>query len=191
MDYNNEAFEDSQDEDYNDQQQASVDDRKDKLLEEDYDEMAPDEVHEAEGFEQITQEEDPEPEGDNNDNVVINADEIQDEEEESINETEDEVAMIEEEVNPSSEVDRDPKVKTTRSGSISRRPTKLTMAQHHLHTQAHSLEEYTTENSKVIAMTMCYINEMSLNKKNFLRSIIQLNKRCQEIWPEKKGSRIY
>ena len=23
-----------------------------------------------------------------------------------------------------------------------------------------------------------------------LRSIIQLNKRCQEIWPEKKGSRI-
>ena len=100
--------------------------------------MSPDEVYEAEEFEQVNiQEEDPEPEGDNDDNVVINADEIQDEDEEFINETEDEVAMIEEEFNPSSEVDRDPKVKTTRSGSVSRPPTKLTMAQHHLHTQAH------------------------------------------------------
>ena len=73
--------------------------------------------------------------------------------------------LIEEEVNPSSEVDIDPKVKTTRSGSVSRPPTKLTMAQHHVHTQAHSQEEYTTENAKLIAMTISYINEMSFNKK--------------------------
>ena len=57
--------------------------------------------------------------------------------EESINETEEEVAMIKEEGNPGTEVDRDPNVRITRSVRVSRPPTKLTMAQHHLHTQAH------------------------------------------------------
>ena len=56
--------------------------------------MSPDEIYEAEEFEQVNiQEEDPKPEGDNDDNVIINADEIQDEDEEFINESEDEVAI--------------------------------------------------------------------------------------------------
>ena len=48
--------------------------------------------------------------------------------EESINETEEEVAMIKEEGNPGTEVDRDPNVRITRSVRVSRPPTKLTMA---------------------------------------------------------------
>ena len=41
------------------------------------------------------------------------------------------------------------------------------MVQHHLHNQAHCQEECTTDNAKVIAMTMYYINEMSINKEVF------------------------
>ena len=48
--------------------------------------------------------------------------------------------MLEEEVNPSTEDDTGPNVRTTRSGRVSRPPTKLTMVQHHLHTQAHHQE---------------------------------------------------
>ena len=44
---------------------------------------------------------------------------------------------------------------------------KLNTAQHHLHAQAHSQEEFTPENVKVIAMTMCYIKEMNINKEAF------------------------
>ena len=41
------------------------------------------------------------------------------------------------------------------------------MVQHHLHTQAHCQEEYTTDNAKVIAKTMCYMNEMCIDKEAF------------------------
>ena len=68
MDYDNETFKDAQGEDYN-QQQASDDNSNDKLLERDYDEMAPDEIYEAEQFElDNIQEDDPEPDG-NNENI--------------------------------------------------------------------------------------------------------------------------
>ena len=92
MDYDNETFKDAQGEDYN-QQQASDDNSNDKLLERDYDEMAPDEIYEAEQFElekskRMTL------------NLMattkkLNADEIKDEDEEPVNETENEEAMIE------------------------------------------------------------------------------------------------
>ena len=71
------------------------------------------------------------------------------------------------EVNPSNEDDTDPNVRTTRSGRVSRPPSKLTMVQHHLHTQAHCREEYTTDNAKVIAMTICYMNEKFIDKEAF------------------------
>jgi hypothetical protein len=100
----------------------------------------------------------------------MNADEIQDEDEEPANETENEEALLE--VNPSTEDVTDPNVRTTRSGRVSRPPSKLTtskltMVQHHLHTQAHCQEKYTTDNAKVIAMTMCCMNEMSIDKEAF------------------------
>ena len=41
------------------------------------------------------------------------------------------------------------------------------MVQNHLHTQAHCQEEYTTDNAKVIAKTMCYMNEMCIDKEAF------------------------
>jgi hypothetical protein len=41
------------------------------------------------------------------------------------------------------------------------------MVQNHLHTQAHCREEYTTDNAKVIAKTMCYMNEMCIDKEAF------------------------
>jgi hypothetical protein len=51
VDYDNEAFEDAQDEDYEDQD-TSDDESKDEILgEEDYDEMTPDEIYEAEQLE--------------------------------------------------------------------------------------------------------------------------------------------
>ena len=141
VDYDNEAFEDAQDEDYEDQD-ASDNESNDEILgEEDYDEMTPDEIYEAEQLElnDNTQEDDPEPdEGNNENNIEMNADEIQDEDEEQANETENEEAMLE--INPSTQDDSDPNVRTTRSGRVSRPPTKLTMVQHHLHTQAHHQE---------------------------------------------------
>ena len=71
-----------------------------------------------------------------------------------------------EETNPSTEDDKDPNVKTTRSGRISKPPAKLTMAQHHLHTQACKQEMYSIENARLIGMTMCHINEMLLNPRS-------------------------
>ena len=51
--------------------------------------MTPDEIYEAEQFElNHIQEDDPEPEGNNENNVEMNADEIQDEDEEPVNENE-------------------------------------------------------------------------------------------------------
>ena len=82
-----------------------------------------------------------------------------------MNETENEEAMLE--VNPSTEDDTDPNVRTTRSERVSRPPSKLTMVQRHLHTQAHSQKEYTTDNAKVIAKTMCYMIEMCIDKEHF------------------------
>jgi hypothetical protein len=41
------------------------------------------------------------------------------------------------------------------------------MVQNHLHTQAHCQEEYTTDNAKVLAKTMCYMNEMCIDKEAF------------------------
>ena len=93
------------------------------------------------------------------------ADEIQDEDEEPVNETENKEAMLE--VNPSTQDDTEPNVRTTRSGRVSRPPSKQTMVQHHLHTQAHCQEEYTTDNAKVIAMTICFMNEMCIDKEAF------------------------
>ena len=47
--------------------------------------MAPDEICEAEDSKQVKiQKDDPKPEGDNNDNVEMNADEIQDDDDQSI-----------------------------------------------------------------------------------------------------------
>ena len=97
----------------------------------------------------------------------MNADEIQDEDEELVNETENVEAMIEEEFKSNTEDDTDPNVRTTRYGRVSRPPEKLTMVQHHLHTQAHCQEEYTNKNAKVIAKTMCYNNEMFFIKEAF------------------------
>ena len=78
MDYDNEAFEDAQDEDYEDQE-ASDDESNDEILGEDYyDEMTLDEIYEAEQFElNNIQEDDPEPEGNKQNKVAMNADEIQ------------------------------------------------------------------------------------------------------------------
>lgn len=74
-----------------------------------------------------------------------------------------------EELNPSNDEDEDnpTNVRVTRSGRISRPPAKLSLAQHHLHTQAHSeREEYSVGIARVIAMTMCHIKDMLLNPKS-------------------------
>jgi hypothetical protein len=161
--YENEAFEDAQDKDYEDQQ-ASDNESNDDILGEDYNEMTPDEIYETEQLElNHIQEDDPEHEGNKENNVEMNADEIQDEDEEPVNENEE--AMLE--VNPSTEDDTDPNVRTARSGRVSRPPSKLTIVQHQLHTRAHCQEEYTTDNAKVITMTMCYLNEMSIDIEAF------------------------
>jgi hypothetical protein len=69
LDYDNEAFEDAQDEDYEDQQGQLLTMKadNDEFLGEDYDEMTPDEIYEAEQLELTKnfQEDDPEPEGNN------------------------------------------------------------------------------------------------------------------------------
>ena len=69
--------------------QASEDEESnDEILGEDYDEMSPDEIYKAEQLElNNIQEDEPEPEGNNENNFAMNADEIQDEDEEPVNET--------------------------------------------------------------------------------------------------------
>jgi len=91
--------------------------------------MTPDEIYEAEQLElnNNTQEDDPEPEGNNENNIEMNSDEIQDEDEEPANETENAEALLE--VNPSTQNETDPNVRTTRAGRVSRPPSKLTMVQ--------------------------------------------------------------
>jgi hypothetical protein len=58
-------------------------------------------------------------------------------------------------------------IKVTRSGRVSRPPTKLTMAQpyNEFPNSKRVEEEYTIENGRVIAQIMCYINEMKHNPK--------------------------
>jgi hypothetical protein len=109
VDYDKEAFEGAQDEDDQDDQ-ASDTEGNDELPGEDFDEMDPDEVQEAEDLIKL------------GDEMV--------EEEEPPNETD------KQEVNPSTDYDIEPNVRMTSSGRISRRPTKRTMVHHHLYTQA-------------------------------------------------------
>ena len=53
--------------------------------------------------------------------------------------------------------------RTTRSGRVSRPPEKLTLVQEHLFTQAHhAYEEYSIESARIIAMTMCCMNDIAL-----------------------------
>ena len=84
------------------------------------------------------------------------------------NESEDEaLESVAEETNPSTSHDIAANVRVTRSGRTSRPPAKLTLAQHHLHTQAHSVcEEYSIATARVIAMTMSHIAESLLNPKS-------------------------
>ena len=77
-----------------------------------------------------------------------------------------------EELNPSTEEvnvddEDDPaNVIVTRSGRVSRPPAKLTLAQPHLYTQAHTAREgYSVENARIIAMTTCRMSDMLLNPK--------------------------
>jgi hypothetical protein len=70
----------------------------------------------------------------------------------------DEDELLEEESNPSSADDQDKDVRTTRSGRVSRPPVKLTMSQ-----IASKEEQYSIDSAKVIATTMCCINELLLN----------------------------
>jgi hypothetical protein len=81
-------------------------------------------------------------------------------------EAEDNLESEAEEANPRTNQEDTANVRVTRSGRTSRPPTKLTLAQHHLHTQAHNkCEEYSIETARVIAMTMCHMAEMLLNPK--------------------------
>ena len=71
-----------------------------------------------------------------------------------------------EEANPRTEQEETANVKVTRSGRTSKPPIKLTLAQHHLHTQAHGERaEYSIATARVIAMTMCHMAEILLNPK--------------------------
>ena len=65
--------------------------------------------------------------------------------------------LLEEKSNPSSADDQDKEVKTTRSGRVSKPPVKLTLSQ-----IVSEEEQYSINSAKVIATTMCYINELLL-----------------------------
>ena len=96
------------------------------------------------------QQADPEP--------TTDADESESESEEKEQES------VAEGANASTDQDGAATVRVTRSGRTSRPPSKLTLAQHHLQTQAHSVrEQYSNESARVIAMTMICISDMLFN----------------------------
>jgi hypothetical protein len=78
------------------------------------------------------------------------------------------------EINPSidedeqgDDEDNPEELRVTRSGRVSRPPTKLTLIQHQLFTQAHhTREEYSMESARVIAMAICRMNDMILNPQS-------------------------
>ncbi|KAI2512474.1 Reverse transcriptase (RNA-dependent DNA polymerase) [Fragilaria crotonensis] len=91
---------------------------------------------------------------------------VVDEEEDLDNESGDESETEAEEANPRADQEETENVRVTRSGRTSRPPTKLTLAQHHLHAQAHNVcEQYSIETARVIAITMCHMADMRFNPK--------------------------
>ena len=156
VDYDAEAFDDddNDNEDYINEEHddnGCYDDEQEDYYD---DEVDPDELTETEEFDVV--------EDDNNDNGPGPETEVdKDDELVAAEPTEND----DEEVNPNTdEDDEGPNVTVTRSGRVSKPPAKLTMVQHHLHTQAHrTKEEYSLQTVRVIATTMCRINEMLLN----------------------------
>ena len=56
--------------------------------------------------------------------------------------------------------------RVTRSGRVSRPPATLTLAQLHLYNQAHAArEENSVKSARIVAITMCHMNNMMLNPK--------------------------
>ena len=172
-DYEREEFDD---EDYKDTNNASsnqVDDNLDEL----YDEMDPDEIIGLGNNIEQREELEAEPQ-DNNDNKEAEPQDNNDDEEfnkEQSNDTNlskdwsnesDENESLEDnedldDINPSNTTEtKGPPIreKTTQTGRILRLPTKYTMQQCHLQTQAHQAKEYSIETAQVIAMTMCQMN---------------------------------
>ena len=183
VDYNEEEFDDQFDEDYADEDSERNDDD-DDLPEGQFDEIDPDEMTDVDDPEEVGNGDDENDDGDPDDNDgrdplpdgeignVEEAEEANDSDDEAEeNEDDGDEAEADEEPNPSTEdegEEEDPEeVKITRSGRVSRPPAKLTLVQHHLHTQAYeSPEEYSTESARVIAMTMCRMNDIYLSPHN-------------------------
>lgn len=176
VDYNEEQFDDDlDDEDFEEEDQGE--DRNDQLPEGQYD-------YEDSGDDLLDYEDDAMSDDDDDDaddqdppanNAGVAAEDNLDEQIENTETT----SVVEEDENMENESGEDPEpeteeanprtdqnVRVTRSGRTSRPPTKLTLAQHHLHTQAHdNCEEYSIETARVIAITMCHMAEMLVNPK--------------------------
>lgn len=169
VDYNEEEFDDQFEEDYADEDSESGED---DLSDGQFDEIDPDEITDVEDPDEVNDDDDyndgdPDPDGGNGNVEPIEAAVYNNGDEADVA---DEGVEADEEPNPSTddEEEDDPEeVRITRSGRVSRPPAKLTLAQHHLHTQAHeNREAYSMESARVIAMTMCRMNDVYLNLHN-------------------------
>jgi hypothetical protein len=172
VDYDEEAFDDEFEEDYEDEDSERNDD---DLPNGQFDEVDPDEITEVDNIQDDDddfQDDDDHngddshgPDGGNgmNDEAVATAPEDGDEAEMSEDDNEEFNPSIDED--EQGDDDNNPEaVRVTRSGRVSRPPTKLTLIQHNLFTQAHDArEEYSIESARVIAMAMCRMNDMILN----------------------------
>jgi hypothetical protein len=171
VDFNEDAFEDMSYNESDDDDSRSEDAPDDDDLSADaYDEMDPNEINEIEQEAQESDEEsDNQPEATNSEvEDEASEDESEEPDEASGHESENENEPVDdEEDNPS-----DDRV-TTRSGRVSRAPTKYTLA--HLEPKQQQVEEYTLDSARIIAEVMCQYNLKYEKKHQFLQTF-SLNK---------------
>ena len=166
VDYDEEAFDDEFEEDYDDEASERNDD---DLPGGQFDEIDPDEITEVDDIQDDDEDDDDQgPYGGGNEINEAVAIATEDGDEAAMS-ADDEV-----EINPSidedeqgDDEDNPEELRVTRSGRVSRPPTKLTLIQHQLFTQAHhTREEYSMESARVIAMAICRMNDIILNPQS-------------------------
>ncbi|KAI2506113.1 Reverse transcriptase (RNA-dependent DNA polymerase) [Fragilaria crotonensis] len=181
VDYDEEQFDDDLDDENFEHEEDQDDDPNDQLPEGqyDYDDGDDDDLLDYEDDAMSDDDDDDDGQDPHANNAGVAAEVIQGDQVQAAEEAE---TVVEEEEHPDSESTDDPEseaeeanprtdpteetenVRVTRSGRTSRPPTKLTLAQHHLHAQAHNVcEQYSIETARVIAVTMCHMAEMLFN----------------------------
>jgi hypothetical protein len=165
VEYNEDAFDDNLDDNYKDSEQ---DDDNNDLPEQQFEENDPDKVTDVKDGDNREANSSEEENSDNDDDNQGGDKNLNQDQQGHTEQEETTPSTGQEETNDGNQGKEEKRI-VTRSGRVSRPPARLTFAQHLITQAHHNQEEYTVKSARVIARTMCYINNIAfqplLNKK--------------------------